>query len=523
MTCITKQRVGKYTYLYESTSFRDDRGRPRNRKVKIGKIDPYCGATVYTAEYAQKMGIKPVESPSRAPIAASAGQLLDGIKDFGVYWFLSHIAETSGLLGILRSAFPSTWRQVFTIASYLTVSDEPVMYCEDWLDENEWFETGTMSSQRISELLASFGEHERNQFYRAWYAHIREREYIALDITSVSSYSLCRDECEYGYNRDGEDLPQTNLCMLFGETSRLPVYQTAYSGSLGDVSTLDCTAAQVKELLGEFIGTFVMDKGFFSKKNVELLLERRLPFLVSVPFGNKFAVQLIEELRASIDCFDNTITTAHAPIRGVRREVVWGENVLHAYVFFDTAKAASARNDLFDHVTKLKNAAIAGLDRKEHKKDRDRYLVVENAESGRRVSVRDDVVSRAVRTSGWFVLLGSSAQSAQHAFDVYRLKDVVEKGFWRYKNSLGLDRMRVHTDERAANKVFVAFIALIISCHIRNTMKNNDCCHRMTPSKLFYALAKLKSASIGGHRILRPLTKQQKDIFEAFGVPLPVG
>ena len=40
MTCISRQNVGKYTYLYESVSFRDQNGRPRNKKVSIGKIDP---------------------------------------------------------------------------------------------------------------------------------------------------------------------------------------------------------------------------------------------------------------------------------------------------------------------------------------------------------------------------------------------------------------------------------------------------------------------------------------------------
>lgn len=62
--------------------------------------------------------------------------------------------------------------------------------------------------------------------------------YIALDITSISSYSQLMKSCEWGYNRDHENLPQINLCMLFGEESMLPVYQTAYTGSLKDVTTL---------------------------------------------------------------------------------------------------------------------------------------------------------------------------------------------------------------------------------------------------------------------------------------------
>ena len=48
---ITKQRIGKYTYLYESVSYRDDLGRPRNYKTKIGKIDPDTGETIYSSGY----------------------------------------------------------------------------------------------------------------------------------------------------------------------------------------------------------------------------------------------------------------------------------------------------------------------------------------------------------------------------------------------------------------------------------------------------------------------------------------
>ena len=55
MSCITKQHIGKYTYLYESTSFRNAEGKPRNKKIRIGKIDPYTGKTIYTEDYLRRM------------------------------------------------------------------------------------------------------------------------------------------------------------------------------------------------------------------------------------------------------------------------------------------------------------------------------------------------------------------------------------------------------------------------------------------------------------------------------------
>lgn len=66
MTCISRQTVGKYTYLYESVSFRDQNGRPRNKKVSIGKIDPVTGKPVFKKEYLERMAAAgtPIEQES---------------------------------------------------------------------------------------------------------------------------------------------------------------------------------------------------------------------------------------------------------------------------------------------------------------------------------------------------------------------------------------------------------------------------------------------------------------------------
>ena len=68
MSCITKQHFGKYTYLYESTSFRDERG----------KIDLESGATVYTVEYLQRNRNCNVTQSVSQTSAGSIEELLDG-------------------------------------------------------------------------------------------------------------------------------------------------------------------------------------------------------------------------------------------------------------------------------------------------------------------------------------------------------------------------------------------------------------------------------------------------------------
>jgi transposase len=515
--------------------------------VAIGRLDPATGEPVYKQEYIDRMAAAgtPVQSSAKndkdigtISVNSEAGDfhrkkiqnVLDRVKDFGVFYFLQSIAEKINLLDILAQTIPECWQEVFVLACYLIASDKPVMYCNEWVSSNESFDVGSMSSQRISELLEAFGNSERHAFYQEWYRHIREQEYIALDITSVSSYSKQMAECEWGYNRDHENIPQVNICMLFGEESKLPVFQTIYSGSLKDVSTLESTLSEFTAVVGEKDIMVVMDKGFFSASNVNALIGENDPkgfkFLISVPFTSKFARNQVESERKDIDRIANVIQTSGSPIRGIHKLRAWGskEVKLHAHVYYNPEKATKDRNDLFGLVAWLKKLAQKDPDNKKHRNEMKHYLCIRRSEgvnAGVTVSVREDIVAKELATTGWFVLISNQIDDAQRAYDVYRIKDVVEKGFMKYKNNLGLDRLRVHSDKRMQNKTFVAFIALILASRIHNVMKRTRLYEQMTFDRLLITLAKLKTVTVDSTRILRPITKEQKKIFKAFKIALP--
>jgi hypothetical protein len=237
-------------YLYESTGYRDkiDSGKVKNIRKLIGKINKTTGEPIYKPEYLARMRL------AGTPIEISSSQKqfsVDDIKnsltlDYGLFYLLKSIAERNGLMNSLESASPEHWKKIFTLAEHLVSNGDPFMYCHEWLENTVSLDCGDLSSQRISELLSDISFAERETFYKNWAAKVAENDYLALDITSTSSYSELIPEVEWGYNRDGEDLPQVNLCMLFGENSRLPVYQTAYSGSLKDVSTASVNARRIR-------------------------------------------------------------------------------------------------------------------------------------------------------------------------------------------------------------------------------------------------------------------------------------
>ena len=526
MASITRQTVGNNTYLYESHSFRDEFGRPRNRKVKIGKIDRDSGRIRYTAEYIDRMRATgtPVEIPQTNGFEERVGEVLDSLKSYGLFYFLQKLGEKTKLVKILRQTFPAYWEEIFMLCAYLIGSDKPVMYMEDWIEESESYPVGKMSSQRLSELLGSLSQKEKNDFFKAWCAANISDEYMAIDITSISSYSKLITECERGYNRDGENMEQINFCLLFGERTGLPVYQTVYSGSIGDQATLKVTLAEVEAVSGGKKLVLVADKGFYSVKNVEMMLERYkgTEFLIAVPFANRWTMEVIREERDNIDRISNLIQTPGSPTRGVIREIDFGGITLSAYVLYNPERALSERNDRYSYVSWLKEQVETGRDTVKYRKDTEKYLSVRRGR-GKRASakIKEDVLEYELERAGWFVLLGNGNLTAQQAHDIYGKKDVVEKAFMKYKNQLGLKRLRIHNDERMKNKLFVAFIALTLLSFIHKVMKEKGLYRKMTMDKLFVTLAKLKKVTINGHGILRPLTKEQFDIFTAFAIPKP--
>jgi transposase len=124
---------------------------------------------------------------------------------------------------------------------------------------------------------------------------MHENEFLACDITSISSYSNLIGEVEYGYNRDHDKLKQINLCLLFEETSGLPTISIKYHGSLNDVKTLYHTV-ELFTALNPYKFKLVTDKGFYSESNINYFLQPKLkiPFIISVPAKLDYFKQIVE-------------------------------------------------------------------------------------------------------------------------------------------------------------------------------------------------------------------------------------
>jgi transposase len=444
------------------------------------------------------------------------------LKEIGLTGLFDKIAVESGLTEALKVSNPMYCGEIYTMAKHLAANGEPFMHCQEWVDKVEIPEKiESLSSQNISKILAGLSVSNIEGFYQAWAKLRSEKEYLALDITSMSSYSELIEDVEWGYNRDGEDLPQVNLCMLMGETSRLPIYQTVYQGSLTDVSTLKTTLAKFDQITDGRNVLAVMDKGFYSKTNVDDLLSDGKKFVIAVPFSNKFAKNQVEECRALIDDFSNNIVVGSDTLRAITKKRKWGKKYIYAHVFYNPIKAVIEREKLYKKIADILAMATAQPEKFKENKNFIQYLDIQLAEDGSySVKVKSEAVANAKKYSGWLLIISNIAKDAIEILNIYRSKDVVEKAFLKLKHSLDLARLRVHSDTNMHSKVFVCFVALILLSNIHNVMVDKGLYKIYTMKQMMKVLSKRRSQKIGKEKIVYPLTKEQKDIYSAFGFQL---
>jgi transposase len=270
--------------------------------------------------------------------------------------------------------------------------------------------------------------------------------------------------------------------------------------------------------------SLVMDKGFASTKNINAMLSETAftRFLIALPFTMTFAKNQVESETKDIDCVENTIIVGSDVLRGITKGRAWNpKHDVYAHVYMNPDVALQARNKLYAKAQELIALVKQNPEETLHRPDVKKYLIVRKSEKsnmGYTINIRHDVISDELTTAGWLVIISNHVNNAEDAIHIYRDKDVVEKGFQRMKNCLDLARLRVHSDNAMQNKIFIGFIALIITAHIHKVMSEKRLYKAWTMKKMIKTLERLKVHYIKKDRIVSPLTKEQKGIFKAFNL-----
>ena len=502
------------TYVYEAVSvWNKELKQARNKQVCIGKIDPVTG------EFVPSKRLDATQAALRDPTVTATAQVI------GPSFVLDAMTDRIGLRSILKSAFPDSHQELLAMAFYLCSQGGALSHCSSWAKSHVPLLAESLSSQRISELLSSIGTDRKQTFFAKWMKKRLENDYLCYDITSVSSYSELNEYLKYGYNRDGEKLPQLNLAMLFGQKSGLPVYYHRVPGNINDVSTLHNLVQTISFLeVGRM--HFVMDKGFYSRKNIDDLVGYRDHFTIAVPLNNKWLQQAIDQIHQTIHGpegyrkLDDEILYVHS------RQYPWGEAKRRCYLhlYYNATNRAREVDAFNETLFQYRQEVESGKPVAEHQKAYDDYLIVKTTpKRGMKVSFNTEAINRHIsRYAGFQALLSSGIKNPVEAMGVYRDKDSVEKCFDDLKNGLDMKRLRMHSSSTVDGRLFVQFIALILISAMRKQMRDSGLIEKYTVREVLREMETLTKINYSGKygHILTELTKPQKAILKALDIPI---
>ena len=158
---------------------------------------------------------------------------------------------------------------------------------------------------------------------------------VYYDITSISSYSTNIDFVEWGYNRDQENLAQINMGVMCNSNNSLPIFYNLYPGSINDVSTLKNCIKYSDSFMDLKEIAFVLDRGFFSKKNILEMDKSNINFIQPLSFSLKQTKELIDKHKRQITNPENVLKYNEEIIYHILDKIKIDNKIFDAHIFFN--------------------------------------------------------------------------------------------------------------------------------------------------------------------------------------------
>lgn len=423
------------------------------------------------------------------------------------------------------------------VAYTIVMEDNAGQYYPNYAYNHPLFTKGMRiySDSKVSDFLHSLGGETGVGFLNDWNASRdhREKIYISYDSTNKNCQAGDIEIVEYGHPKMDAGVPIFNYALAHDTHNKEPLFYEKYPGSITDVSQLEFMLERAYGYGYRRIG-FILDRGYFSRKNLEAIDEKGYSFVIMVKGMASLVAKLIlkhagtfEKKRACcISRFGVYGITVKTKLYASDRK----ERYVHIY--HSIQKESSERTQLEAKLCQMKQfmERHAGQARS-YGSAFEKYFILHTDEEGRLqyAEERISVIEEELRLCGYFCLITSEKMNAKAALALYKGRDASEKLFRGDKSYLGNRSLRVYTDEAAGAKIFIEFIALIIRNRIYTRLRekaetmDRDPNYLTVPAAL-KELEKIEMVRLADnvYRLDHAITKTQKTILDAFGIDVPL-
>ena len=525
-----KDKRSGIEYAYDNVSYWDkEKKQSRSKRSLIGRVNE-AGEIVPTDGRCRRDKNNLKRTRKRGPVPITQIKRVF----YGATYLFDEIVEKIGLSNDLRVCFPSDYKAILSMAYYLMLGENrAMMNFNYWAREHIHPHEADISSQESSRILAQISDEQVRHFIELQWKRRSEDEYWAYDSTSISSYSTTIKQVKYGKNKESDPLPQINILLLYGEKTGLPFYYRKLSGNIPDVKTVN-TLVKELDTIGKGKAKFVMDRGFYSKKNIDQLFQYHHKFIVAASTRLSFVKKRIDELGEKIRDYEKhdpvyglgvsstTIEWDYAQERPYKKDILTDKRRMYLHLYYNVQKAADDELALNDKIDKLKEELVSGNTVDSHEKMYQRYFTIRKTRGGQTIKVNEEAIREEKLDHGYFSLISNEIKDPIIALCLYRSKDVVEKAFCNIKERLNCRRFLTSSEASLNGKLFVVFVGLIILSYIHTKMQKNGLYRTYTLEQVLLELDGIEGFIEPGRApIIGEILERQRKLYNVFDVTPP--
>lgn len=502
-------------------------------RVSIGKLLPdgkpgYMLPNEKFAEYFPDVPVEELEEP----------RVRSNTLHVGTFIIFDQLVREYELEKLLEKQFGRKAGLILDLASYMIVNeDNAAQHYPDYGRNHPLFTDGmrVVSDSTISRFLSDFDRDQITGFLDDWNEKQdhTQKIYISYDSTNKNSQAGDLDFAEFGHAKVDQGTPIINLSITFDKTNRVPLFYEEYPGSINDVSQLKYMVDKAIAYHYRSIG-FIIDRGYFSRSNIEYMDEKGFSFLMMVkgckPLVSRLILENYGKFEAERSChiagtgiYGTTVKTPLYPDDAKSR---------YFHLCFSPQKMSSERERLELLLERLAAdlKKLEGRECGEIGAPYSQYFTCHYREKGGKKTFlfaqeKAEVIKQELQLCGYFCLVSSEEMTAEDAYQLYVGRDASEKLFCADKSFLGSNTMRAHSNEAVSAKIFIEFIGLIIRNRFYNLLK--DEMRRLSVRKNYMTvpaaireLEKIEMTRRSGskYQLDFALTKNQKAILSSFGL-----
>lgn len=405
---------------------------------------------------------------------------------------LKWVGEESGITEHLHSSFPEGDAQkIETVAQYFVATDgRTIPHLEKWQFEHETPYRDGMSEDCCGRLFEDLAMNEsgiQSYFSHRFSSCGTKRPIIALDTTSVDTYSANQYEFRYGFSKETGRLPSQKQLTIMAVENLQPIAFEQQPGNIPDVISIR-NAIMRMQALGDVKPLVVTDNGFYSEDNCTLFVKYGISFLSRMSVKTGWIKEQFKTVQKNIHSYSNkcpfdsdtygmTVKAEH--VYNLVRERTRGKfkagdtqqvtKNMYLHFFFSDSRGVSERAIFTQEIDDLINAVKSGTELTTHgERMVERYLIISKDDAGNVTDVQpnNNAINEHWEELGFFVLVSNSEKDTFDALKYYRWRNRIENLYEIQKNTADGKRPRVWSPARLRGRQFVQFISASYYCFL---------------------------------------------------------